>query len=215
MRAEFHNRLDALTSDLAQMCRSAAEAMQNATVALLDLDAEMALHVHTDVEALRAVEGTVEKHALTLLACQSPVAGDLRAVFTALQIAADASRMGALAAHVAATALRRHPHPALPGEVQPTFAAMGRVAVNLTGAAAQVVLDGDPVRADQIRADDRAMNELHRALFTMVLDPRWRHGISTATDVVLLGRFYERFADHAAEIARRVVFRTTGIPLIA
>jgi phosphate transport system protein len=29
-------------------------------------------------------------------------------------------------------------------------------------------------------------------------------------DVTLLGRFYERFADHAVEVARRVIFQATG-----
>jgi phosphate transport system protein len=34
--------------------------------------------------------------------------------------------------------------------------------------------------------------------------------VETAVDVTLLGRYYERFADHAVSIARRVVFLVTG-----
>ena len=36
----------------------------------------------------------------------------------------------------------------------------------------------------------------------------WR--VPTAVDVTLLGRYYERFADHAVEIARRVIYQATG-----
>jgi phosphate uptake regulator len=51
------------------------------------------------------------------------------------------------------------------------------------------------------------MDELHRHLFTMLMDREWKHGVPAAVDVMLLGRFYERFADHTVEIARRVIFQ--------
>jgi phosphate transport system protein len=54
------------------------------------------------------------------------------------------------------------------------------------------------------------MDELHRRLFTLMMDPGWEHGIAAAVDVTLLGRYYERFADHAVEIGRRVIFQATG-----
>ena len=43
-----------------------------------------------------------------------------------------------------------------------------------------------------------------------VMDREWKHGVAAAVDVTLLGRFYERFADHAVEVARRVIFQVTG-----
>jgi phosphate transport system protein len=55
------------------------------------------------------------------------------------------------------------------------------------------------------------MDALHRNLFTVLLDHQWGHGVSAAVDVALLGRFYERFADHAVEVGRRVVFQVTGM----
>ena len=54
------------------------------------------------------------------------------------------------------------------------------------------------------------MDDLHRHLFTMLMDREWKHGIATAVDVTLLGRYYERFADHAVQLAHRVIFQTTG-----
>ncbi len=145
-----------------------------------------------------------------LLALQAPVAGDLRSVVGSIQIVADVDRMGALALHVAKIARRRHPQHVLPEEVNGYFAEMGRVAVELGNAAQEVLLTRDPEKAARIQEEDDAMDDLHRHLFTVLMDREWKHGVTPAVDVTLLSRFYERFADHAVEVARRVIFQVTG-----
>jgi phosphate transport system protein len=210
MRTEFHRQLDLLSSDLGQMCELAGAAMRGGTQALLDVDLDSAERVISGLDGISALNHGVEQRIFALLALQAPVAGDLRAVVGSLQVAADADRMGGLAAHVARIARRRHPAPVLPDEVHGHFAEMGQVAVAMADAAREVLIGGDPVQAKRIRDDDAAMDALHQRLFALVLGPDWRHGVGTAVDIVLLGRFYERFADHAAEIGRRVVFVTTG-----
>jgi phosphate transport system protein len=87
---------------------------------------------------------------------------------------------------------------------------MGAIAVNLGNSARDVVLSRDPERASQISRDDAAMNELDQRLFTLLTEKDWPHGVASAVDVALLGRFYERFADHAVEIGRPVIFQATG-----
>ncbi|RWR28103.1 phosphate transport system regulatory protein PhoU, partial [Mycobacterium tuberculosis] len=141
---------------------------------------------------------------------QAPVAGDLRTVVSAIQIIADVDRMGALALHVAKIARRRHPQHALPEEVNGYFAEMGRVAVELGHAAREVLITRDPEKAARIQEEDDAMDDLHGHLFTVLMDREWKHGVMAAVDVTLLSRFYERFADHAVEVARRVIFQVTG-----
>ena len=54
------------------------------------------------------------------------------------------------------------------------------------------------------------MDAEHRRLFTLLIDHKWQDSVSSAVDVALLGRFYERFADHAVEVGKRVVFEATG-----
>ena len=119
--------------------------------------------------------------------------------------------MGALALHVAKIARRRHPMHALPEEVNGYFAEMGRLAVDLGNSTRQALLTADPEKADQIDEEDNAMDDLHRYLFTVLMDHEWKHGVAAAVDVTLLGRFYERFADHAVEVGRRIIFQTTGL----
>jgi len=210
MRTAYHEQLDQLTAQLGEMCGLAGDAMERATQALLQADLALAEQVITDNDQITQLSARAEEAAFVLLALQAPVAGDLRAVVTAIQIAADVERMGALALHVAKIARRRHPQHALPEEVNGYFAEMGRVAVELGKAAQDALLSRDPDKAAQIGEEDDAMDDLHRHLFTVLMDREWKHGVTAAVDVTLLSRFYERFADHAVEVARRVIFQATG-----
>jgi phosphate transport system protein len=210
MRAAYQEQLSELTALLGEMCERAGAAMERATQALLQADLVLAEQVISDHERISELSARAEERAFVLLALQAPVAGDLRAIVSALQMVADIDRMGALALHVAKIARRRHPQHALPEEVNGYFAEMGRVAVELGNSAQEALLTRDPQKAAQIRDEDKAMDDLHRHLFTVLMDREWKHGVAAAVDVTLLGRFYERFADHAVEVGRRVVFQATG-----
>ncbi|MCW2655771.1 MAG: phosphate transport system protein [Mycobacterium sp.] len=210
MRTAYHEQLAALTAQLGEICGLTGVAMQRATQALLQADLVLAEQVLTDHEQIAAMSAHAQESAFVLLALQAPVAGDLRAIVGSLQTAADLDRMGALALHVAKIARRRHPLHALPEEVNGYFAEMGQLAVDLGNSTQQVLLSGDPEKAARIDEEDDAMDDLHSHLFTVLMDREWKHGVAAAVDVTLLGRFYERFADHAVEIARRVIFQATG-----
>lgn len=184
--------------------------MERATQALLQADLVLAEQVISDQDVLGEHSARTEEAAFVLLALQAPVARDLRSVVSAIQMVADIDRMGALAVHVAKIARRRHPVHALPEEVNGYFSEMGRVAVELGRTAQEVLLTGDIDKAARIRAEDDAMDDLHRHLFNVLMDREWKHGVASAVDVALLSRFYERFADHAVEIGRRVIFMATG-----
>ncbi|MGZ5392911.1 MAG: phosphate signaling complex protein PhoU [Mycobacterium sp.] len=210
MRTAYHEQLATLSDQLGEMCGLAGVAMERATQALLQADLTMAEQVITDHEQITAASSRAEEAAFVLLALQAPVAGDLRAIVSAIQIVADVDRMGALALHVAKIARRRHPQHALPEEVNGYFAEMGRVAVELGNSARVALVTRDPEKAAHISEEDDAMDDLHKHLFTVLMDREWKHGVTAAVDVTLLSRFYERFADHAVEVARRVIFQATG-----
>ncbi len=210
MRSAFHGQLSSLTELLGEMCELAGLAMERATQALLQADLALAEQVMTDDARIATLVALAEESSFALLALQAPVAGDLRAIVGAIQMAADIDRMGALALHVAKIARRRHPEHALPEEVNGYFAEMGRIAVELGNSTQEALLSRDPEKAGSIREEDQAMDDLHRHLFTMLMDREWKHGVAAAIDATLLGRFYELFADHAVEVALRVIFQATG-----
>src|SRR3984893_2466672 len=210
MRTMFYEELSALSAQVGDMCGLAADAMEHATQALLGADLSVAEQVIADHEHIAAMSLRAEGSALKLLALQQPVAGDLRTIVSSIHVGAGIERMGALAVHVARIARLRHPECAVPDEVRDCFAEMGARSVELARTAHEVMVSGDPDKAARLNDADDAVDAEHRHLFTMLIDHVWQDGVCAAVDVALLGRFYERFADHAVEIGRRVVFETTG-----
>jgi phosphate transport system protein len=210
MREAYTEQLDHLAGALAGMCSDVADAMEKATAALLEADLHLAEQVIDEDLKIDELRHAAEEQAFALLVLQAPVATDLRTVVSAIHGGADIERMGDLALHVAQAARRRHPQPVLPAEVAPYFAEMGRVGVELARKAATIIRSRDLDAAAQLEADDDAMDDLHKHMFTVLMDRNWTHGVESAVDVTLLARFYERYADHAVAVARRIVYVVTG-----
>jgi phosphate transport system protein len=210
MRDVFHDELDEIGNGVAEMIRLVAVAMEQATGALLDADlnrAERVIDADQQVDDLRV---SLEDRAFQVIALQQPVATDLRVVVTTLHLVADLERMGDLALHVAKIARLRFPEAAVPEEARDVISQMGEVARSLVTKVAEVVEGRDMSLAQEIESEDDSMDALRRKLFTLVLSPRWSHGTEAAIDMTLLGRYYERYADHAVAVARRMIFIVTG-----
>lgn len=198
MRSRFQYELSGLTAQLAQMCVMAGQAMDDATVALLHADAEVAEGVIVRHEDISAMSSSAEETAFLLLTSQARMAADLRSVVSALHITADAERMGELAVRVAEIA-RRGPGHVVPGPV----ADMGALAVAQARTAQEALLSADRRTPAHVLHDHAVMKELHRRLLTGLID-NGRPGTADV-DVALLGCLYEHFSDHAVHIARHVI----------
>lgn len=210
MREAYHVELERLADNLAGMCSMAATAMERATTSLLETNLPLAEQVITDDQKIDDARARCEEQAYALLALQAPVATDLRTVLAAIHAAESLERMGDLALHVARAARRRHPEPVLPEEVAPYFAEMGKLAVRLARQAEDVIHTRDVDAARSLDIADDEMDDIHRHLFTVIMDKNWQHGVAAAVDTTLLGRFYERYGDHAVSVANRMVFVATG-----
>lgn len=210
MRAELHDELDGLSALLVEMTRLVGSAISKATMALLDADLTLAESVISADERVDALHLEFEERSLGLLMLQQPGAADLRVIVTGLRMSSDLERMGDLARHIAKLARMRHPRSAIPVQLRETVLEMGQVAEHIVAKTGSVIARRDLAAAAELEADDDAMDTLHRQLFTMILDDQWPHGVEPAVDVTLCGRYYERYADHAVSVARRVVFLVTG-----
>lgn len=210
MRDQYHEDLDAITGSLVDITRLAGSAINHATQALLDADLQAAESVISGDAAIDGLYEQIEANGLDLLARQQPVASDLRVIITSLRMVADIERMGDLALHIAKVARRRYPASAIPAELQPTVLEMGQVAQRICKKCSSVIAGRDLAMAAELERDDDVMDNLHRRLFSTLLDDSWHGGIESAIDVTLCGRYYERFCDHAVSVARRVHFLVTG-----
>jgi phosphate transport system protein len=210
MRETFHDELNQLGESLVEMTALVSSAMQQATTALLDVDLTLAETVISADERVDAVRDDTERKAFDLLARQQPVARDLRTIVTTMRMVTDLERMGDLALHVAKVARMRYPAPAVPAEVRDTIQEMGGIAQRIASKTGDVLAGKDVELAEQIESDDDRMDLLHRRLFALLLSDGWAHGIEPAIDITLIGRYYERFADHSVSVARQVIYLVTG-----
>ncbi|KAA1421419.1 phosphate signaling complex protein PhoU [Nocardioides humilatus] len=210
MRDAYIEELDSIFDDLAGICRRVEISVSLATEALMTGNAAIAERVISeDIEIDNARE-RVEETAFNLLLLQQPVAGDLRTVVAALRMVSELERMGDLSVHVAKVARLRVPDVAVPDEIRPTIAQMAAVAEDMVSRVSSVIVGRDVEAAIALGKDDEEMDGLRRQSFAELLSDDWTHGVEAAVDVALLGRYYERIADHAVSIANRIVFVVTG-----
>jgi phosphate transport system protein len=210
VRDSYHEQLDAIGDGLVEMSRLAGSAVSRATTALLDADLELAEQVISGDDVINELYRTIEAQAFDLLARQQPVAGDLRVLVTSLRMVVDLERTGDYAVHLAKIARRRHPASAVPAELRSTVLEMGQTAQRIAVKAGSVIASRDLALAAELVRDDDVMDDLHRKLFTAMLSSSWSHGAEAAIDITLAGRYYERLADHAVAVARRVAYLVTG-----
>ncbi|WP_141015623.1 phosphate signaling complex protein PhoU [Nocardioides sambongensis] len=210
MRDAYTEQLESVFDELAGMCRRVEAAVESATLALMTGDPSIAEQViSADIEIDRMRED-VEENCFSLLSLQQPVAGDLRTVVAALRMVSELERMGDLSVHVAKIARLRVPDIAVPEEVRPTVARMAVVARTMVGQVSTVITTRDVEAAIALGKADEEMDQLRRTSFSELLGDEWNHGVEAAVDIALLGRYYERIADHAVSIANRVIFVVTG-----
>ena len=183
MRSAYHEQLDQFDEALVQMTKLVNAAMIEATNALLDADLVAAESVIAGDEAIDAVAHDLEEQALQLVALQAPVATDLRVLLSGLPI-----------------------------ELRSVITEMGDVAEHIVRRTGEVLATRDIDAAIGLAVIDDDMDFLHRQLFHAVLSEDWQHGVEAAIDVTLVSRYYERFADHAVTIGKRVVHIVTGEP---
>ncbi len=212
MRGNFHGELEQLGAGLTLMCELAADSMEQATRALLGTDLALAEQVISGDIRIDELRAQAEDDGYRLLLLQAPVARDLRLVVTGIRVAEKIERMGDLACHIAELARRRHPASAIAPEMVAGFTEMGRLAVQIARSVAQTIAHPLEEHAAQRERDDDRIDELQRELLAAAVHQNaGPDAVRIAVDVALLTRFYERFADQAVSVARRLDYIVTGV----
>ena len=210
IRSVFQDELDSVSQTLFELSVMVSDSMAKATRALMSKNLPLAEEVITFDEKIDTVQHDLDARIIDIIARQQPVASDLRALVTALRMSADLERMGDLAHHVAKVVRLRHPAAAVPDQLMSLIESMGVAAEKIAAKTGVVISTRDTALAAQVEKDDDEMDLLHRQLIAVLIAPTWEHGVETAIDLTLLGRYYERYADHAVSVARRVIFLVTG-----
>jgi phosphate transport system protein len=210
IRSVFQEELDGVSQSLVDLASMVTESMQKATSALLNAELSVAEEVISADEKIDTYQHELDSRIIDIIARQQPVASDLRALITALRMSADLERMGDLSHHIAKVARLRHPDSAVPQDLHATVKNMGEVATKISAKVGTVIETRNTLMALELEKDDDEMDSLHRSLIGALTDSSWTGSVAAAIDITLLGRYYERFADHAVSVSRRVYFLVTG-----
>lgn len=188
------------------------EAIYDADRALSHQDLALAQRVVEGDEAIDELERHIEASCVRLLALKRPLASDLRAVTTALKVITDLERMGDHATEIAGIALKIGSDPLIKPLIDiPHMSAMARQMVH-ESLDAFVRRDVDLAR--KVCQDDDPVDKLYFGLYDELLgfimqgEDTLRAG--QALSLLFVARFLERIADHATNIAERVIYLVTG-----
>jgi len=206
MRNRYRRELAGFAVRLVDLVEMARWEMREATTALLDDDPALAGSVGAERREVTELHHLIDEQAIALLARQQPVASDLRMIVAGLRMSADLERMGVLADHVAAVAKSAGPHPVVPPELRPTIRSMGRVADRMAQRVCSALVNRTADDADEVIGYDDEMKRLLAELYQKLLAHGGQWPNTTAMTITLVGRYYERFADHAISLAKRVTY---------
>ncbi len=211
IRRSYHEQLDDLAHDVSRLGALAAEAIAAGTEALLEADLAAADRVITADMFLDDLTHSIEERAYRLLALQQPMASDLRRLVTILRIIHEIERVGDLIVNVAKTTRRLYPFET-PPRIRGLIARMGNQAAVQLRVALEAFAEEDAPRALALPDMDDVMDELQKDLFRAIFatGDEGEAGLHRAVQVALVGRYYERIADHAVNVGQRVAYMVTG-----
>lgn len=210
IRSAYQDELDSVSQSLVDLTNMVTASVVKASKAVQSADLALAEEVIAADLNIDDFQHELDARIIDIIARQQPVASDLRALVTAMRMSADLERMGDLAHHIAKVARLRHPERAIPESCLLTFTEMGHVAEKLSLMVASVITTRDTNMALQVEKDDDEMDDLHKKAISTIINQSNGLSVETAIDLTLLGRYYERYADHAVSVARRVYFLVTG-----
>ncbi|WPF65748.1 MULTISPECIES: phosphate signaling complex protein PhoU [unclassified Corynebacterium] len=211
MRTAYREHLDTFSHDLVAMCDLVDAVMTKASDALLHSSLQPAEEALSLEEQVTEIASRCESRAVELLALEGPVARDLRQVVSSIYIVEDFRRMAALAMHIASTARRRHPQAVIPQDREGDFAEFARLAADMAAKTRALLLDPEAPAAVALSKDDDSVDALHQDVMAGLTQGQWSGTVTQAVDATLIGRYYERYADHCVSVADRVIYLSTGM----
>jgi phosphate transport system protein len=211
LRRNYHHELDEIRNDLIRIGQAVIEAIPRATSAVLDGDLEAAEYVIMGDDEIDARALDIEDRAIQILALQQPMAGDLRALVSALKMAAEIERSADLVVNICKGARRLYGHELTP-RLRGVISSMGERAQHLFSTAIDAYAEGDVAVAAALDDMDDMLDRLQSELIQAIFDTYGASGndLQAAVQLAMLARFYERIGDHAVNIGERVRYQVTG-----
>src|SRR5215472_5907081 len=201
-RQAFHHELEAIETKVTDLFGMVAEDVPRATDALLSGNSEEVQRLAERDRAIDDLYPRIEELAGREL-LQAPLASDLRFLVSVLRVVPELERSHDLVVNIARRAsyiLSEDLSPRTRGLVEQ----MGNLASGMWCEAVDCWRQRDRSTAVALDQRDDEMDELYASLIAELASGRMT--LPVTMEMTLVARFYERLADHAVNIARRVVY---------
>ena len=211
-RQHFHEELQRLEAAALGGLDLVVEQLDRVMEALEHRDIELAQFVVVDDDRLDGRYLEVHQGVLSLLALQSPVAGDLRLVAALLHVIKNMERMGDQCVNIAKMIPLSGNEPPVDEEMLKRILMMGRQCRTLINQSKRAFAERDvELAADLVRQDD-VVDNLNRECFQIALEigddaDRREWGMT----MLLTARSLERVGDNAVDIGEQVAYVVTGL----
>ena len=211
MTSHLHREIESLKKKILALSAVVEQSVHRAVKALEERDSELARRViRDDDEQIDQAEVDVEEECLKLLALYQPVATDLRFIIAVLKINNDLERVGDTAVNIAERADFLAGQ--APLEIPAIILDMSERAQSMLRRSLDALVNMDASLAGEIFAEDDAVDDLNRQIYTDVQARIPEHPEELERLMHLLGvaRHLERIADHATNIAEDVIYMVKG-----
>lgn len=210
VREKFNTELESTQDQLIQLSTMAVNALSKSIEALLNHDIDAALEVIEDDMKINRLEEEINDRVILLIAKQSPVATDLRRLVVIIKVASDMERVGDYAVNIAKDTIRLGKEEHLPQIAQ--IERMHKLAAAMLMQVIDAFVEEDVVKAKEIAELDDQVDDLYGQVLTQLIlagseDPG---KISQITQLAFIGRYMERSADHATNIAEQLFYLVRG-----
>lgn len=210
MERHLDAELKALREKILLMGGSVESQVEDALQALTERNSEIATRVVENDLSVNKLDVEIDETCLRLLALHQPTAGDLRVITTAMKISTELERMSDLAENIAERAIELNREPQLKPYID--IPRMAHWTIRMVKESLDAFVDRDAALARKVCRDDDFVDDLTEQLFRelvsfMIEDPRT---ITRAIRLTFIGKYFERIADHATNVAELVVYMVEG-----
>lgn len=210
VREKFDHELHESQDQLIQLSTMAVNALSKSVGALVNHDIDAALEVIEDDARINRLEEEINDRVILLIAKQSPVATDLRRLIVIIKVASDMERVGDYAVNIAKETIRLGKEELLAPIQQ--IEKMHQLATTMLRQVIDAFVEEDVAKAKEIAELDDQVDDLYGEVLTQLMlaggkDPG---KISQITQLAFVGRYMERSADHATNIAEQLFYLVRG-----
>lgn len=210
IRKQFHDELEDLIQEVVRLGQVTVDAIDKGAVAFVNADLDGAEEVIENDSVIDSLMHSIEDKAFDLIARQQPMAVDLRTLITIMREVREIERAGDNIVNVVKATRRMHSHP-IDDEPRSIILQMRDQAIVQLNTAVEAFAAGDIPKAAALEDMDDVMDDLQKELFRWLFEHKNAdEDIQSVVQLALVGRYFERIADHAVNLAERVPFMVTG-----